>query len=184
MLEQAREDPRVYGEFFEAYSRRVLTFMTSRVLDPEVALDLTSETFAQALANIRSFRGTTAEEEQAWLFRIARTQLSRYWRNGAVERRAVERLGIETPAMTTWEIERVEEQAGVADLLRQIPHAMAELPVEQREAIVLRIVEELDYAAIADRLGVSQDVVRARVSRGLRALARKLPASEEGEDAA
>jgi RNA polymerase sigma-70 factor (ECF subfamily) len=161
----------------------VLAFMTSRVLDPEVALDLMSETFAQALANIGRFRGTTAEEEQAWLFRIARTQLSRYWRSGAVERRAMQRLGIEPPGMTTWEIERIEELAGVAALLSAVPSAMNELPADQREAVELRVVDEMDYDTIAERLAVSQDVVRARVSRGLRALAAKLPAITE-EDAA
>ena len=48
---------------------------------------------------------------------------------------------------------------------------LARLSVEQREALRLRVVEERSYAEAASLLGVSEQAVRARVSRGLRSLA-------------
>ncbi len=184
MLARARRgDVAAFGEFYELYSRRVLVYLTRRALDVEVAFDLTSETFAVALETCRQFRGRSAEEEQAWLFAIARTQLSRYWRRGAVHREAVARLGIDTPALTDGEIERVEALAGVAALRPRLMQALAELPPDQRRAIELRIVRECDYTEAAAQLEVSEQVVRARVSRGLRTLERSLTDRAEAEAA-
>ena len=84
LLLRAQEDPRAYAAFYDAYSDRVLAFLARRVFDPEVAVDLMSETFAKVLERRMQFRGSTAAEEQGWLFAIARTELSHYWRSGRV----------------------------------------------------------------------------------------------------
>jgi RNA polymerase sigma-70 factor (ECF subfamily) len=52
------------------------------------------------------------------------------------------------------------------------------LPVEQRQAVRARVLEDLGYAELATRLNVTQQVARKRVSRGLQSL-RKL-AQHEG----
>src|SRR3954470_15333966 len=91
-LARARTDADAFAAFYASYATRVLVFFARRVFDAEVALDLTSETFAEALQRRGQFRGRLQEEEQAWLFAIARTQLSRYWRRGRVERAALRRL--------------------------------------------------------------------------------------------
>ena len=44
-------------------------------------------------------------------------------------------------------------------------------PVRLQQALRLRVVCELEYATVAQRLGVSEATARARVSRGLRRLA-------------
>jgi RNA polymerase sigma-70 factor (ECF subfamily) len=61
---------------------------------------------------------------------------------------------------------------------------LASLGADQREALQLRVVDELPYIVVAQRLGVSEATARARVSRGLRALARALdqPATTEAID--
>ena len=74
-LVRASRDPDAFAEFYEQYAERVLIFMTRRVFDVELAFDLTSETFALALERSEQFRGSTAEEEQGWLFAIARNLL-------------------------------------------------------------------------------------------------------------
>jgi RNA polymerase sigma-70 factor (ECF subfamily) len=51
------------------------------------------------------------------------------------------------------------------------------LPVEQRQAVIARILDECDYAEVAETLACSQMVARKRVSRGLAALRARL----EGE---
>jgi len=58
-------------------------------------------------------------------------------------------------------------------------HALAALPEEQRRAVELRVVQEHGYAEIATMLGISEQNARARVSRGLRALALALRTPEE-----
>ena len=48
--------------------------------------------------------------------------------------------------------------------------AVRDLPAKQREAIVHRYVLDLDYAQIADRMGISPEAARQNVSTGLRRL--------------
>jgi RNA polymerase sigma-70 factor (ECF subfamily) len=174
LLAQARADPDAFAAFYDAYCERVLVFLTRRVLDVDTAFDLLSETFATALEQRGKFRGSTAEEEQGWLFAIARSELSRYWRHGHVERSALARLGVPVPGLSDPEIERIEELAGIAGLAAQLDAAMRTLPEEQRRAVELRVVCECAYDDVAGRLGVSQQTARARVSRGLRALSHEL----------
>jgi RNA polymerase sigma factor (sigma-70 family) len=174
LLLGAQADPRAFAAFYDAYSDRVLAFLARRVLDPEVAIDLMSETFAKVLECRMQFRGSTAAEEQGWLFAIARTELSHYWRSGRVERAALERFAVTVPELGPDEFERIEALAGLTGLDGPLLKAVAALPEDQRRAIQLRIVEDRSYPETAQELGVSEQVARARVSRALRALARGL----------
>jgi RNA polymerase sigma-70 factor (ECF subfamily) len=59
---------------------------------------------------------------------------------------------------------------------------MSELSTAQRDALRLRVVDDLPYSTVAARLGISEPTARARVSRALRALAQafdQLPPAEE-----
>jgi RNA polymerase sigma-70 factor, ECF subfamily len=175
LLAQSRQDPDAFAAFYDTYAERILLFLVRRVLDVDTAFDLLSETFATALERRHQFRGSTAEQEQGWLYSIARSELSHYWRDGKVERIALARLGVGVPALSDPEIERIEQLAGITDLVPALQDAMASLPEDQRRAVELRVVEEYGYAEVATILGVSEQTARARVSRGLRALAQRLP---------
>lgn len=172
LLDRAGADgaPSAFGEFYSANSRRVLVFFTRRTFDVEVARDLTAETFAVAFEHRRRFRGATAAEAEAWLYGIARHQLARYARKGRVEGKAVARLGIQSPRVTAEDEERIVELAGLADVRALVADAFTDLPDGQREALLLRVIEERPYAQVADALGISEQTARARVSRALRRL--------------
>ena len=73
-------------------------------------------------------------------------------------------------ALSDREIERVEELAGIAELREAVVQRLAELPEEQREAVRMRVLEDMSYLEIAERMEINLDTARARVSRGLRAL--------------
>jgi RNA polymerase sigma-70 factor (ECF subfamily) len=174
LLRESRTDPDAFADFYDAYAERVLLYFARRVLDVDTAFDLLSETFAKALERRQQFRGRTAEEEQGWLFSIARSELSHFWRDGRVERSALARLGVPVPGLSDPEIERIEQLAGLSALAAPLADAMASLPEEQRRAVQLRVIDECGYADVAVMLGVSEQTARARVSRGLRALAGRL----------
>jgi RNA polymerase sigma factor (sigma-70 family) len=159
------------ADLYDSMSRSLLVFFARRTYDGEIALDLTAETFARALAARRRFRGSGEREAAAWVWGIARNVLGEYFKRGRVERRALHRLGMEPPAVTCDEIERIEQLAGVEQLRESVATALAALAEQQREALRLRVVDELDYPVVAHRLGVSEATARARVSRGLRRLA-------------
>ena len=182
LLQAAREDPGAFRDFYEQHATGVFAFHARRVLDPETALDLTSETFAEALDGCDGFRGTTQSEEAAWLYAIARAQLAGFWRQGAVHRRAMAKVGVDPPHMTTAEIEQLEDLVDFTALRPQLRAALDVLPADQRDAVALRVIAELDYADVAEETGVTEQVARARVSRGLRRLAVELRSRDSVDD--
>ena len=151
LLAQSREDPDAFAAFYDAYAERVLVFFTRRVLDVDTAFDLLSETFATALERRHQFRGDTAEQEQGWLFSIARSRAL------ALLARRPRRAHPRSPGSACGagaqrpEIERIEELAGLSELAAPLADAMAALPEEQRRAVELRVVEECGYAEVARR---------------------------------
>jgi RNA polymerase sigma factor (sigma-70 family) len=132
--------------------------------EPEVAFDLTAETFAAAVAGAASWRGEG--DPAAWLYGIARNKLRESLRRGRVEDAARRRLGLEPVVLEDADLAAVEARAAAVDLQAWLEV----LPEAQREAVVGRVIEEREYAELAARLRCSEQVVRQRVSRGLAAL--------------
>ena len=171
-------DPDRLAALYRAHARGLLVYFARRCYDAQLAVDLVGETFARAYEKRRRFRGGTEEEADAWVWSIGRHALTDALRRGSLERSALRRLGVEPPRLEDDELARVEQLAGLPALRAGLGRALSLLSPEQREALRLRVVLELDYPAMAERLGVSQAVARARVSRGLRALRAALDASE------
>lgn len=169
--------PADFSAFYAEYAERVLLFHARRCLDAELAVDLMAETFAEALASRRRFRGTSEGEAAAWLFGIARKQLASFFRRGRAERTALKRLGIQVPDVAEDDLARIEALADIDAMRDQVADQLARLSPEQRNALRMRIVDELEYPELARRLHVSEDAARARVSRGLRKLAAALDQS-------
>ena len=162
-------------ELYREHARALLVFCARRTYDADIALDLVAETFAVAFEQRSRCRATLAEERAAWLYGIARHLVAGFWRRGAAEQRAVHRLGIEVRDLSAEERERVEDLADLRGHRARVAADLERLGPDQREAIRLRVVEELDYPEVAARLGVTEQVARARVSRGLRRMAADVP---------
>ena len=159
------------AELYDRHAEAILAFLVRRTWDPEVAVDILAETFAVALEGRHRFRGRGREAAgKAWLYGIARHELADHFRRDGAQRRALARLGIERRPLTDVEYERIEELAGSCELRDRVAEELDALPVDQREAVRLRVVEEQGYQALARTLDISQDTARARVSRGLQAL--------------
>jgi RNA polymerase sigma factor (sigma-70 family) len=152
----------------------LLLYLVRRTADVEVALDLWSETFAQAVAGRRKYRGSTDAEAAAWLYSIAKNQLARYLRRGYAERRAMHKLGLERPPAGEELLADIWQRAQMDVMRAELAAALATLSEPVREAVKLRVVDERPYGEIARRLEISEQTARARVSRGLSALAEVL----------
>lgn len=148
----------------------MLLYLSRRTLDVEIAVDLTAEAFAQAWRGWARVRADSREEVRAWLFTIARRQLARYFRRGRVEHKALQRLGIQVPVVHEDDAGEVERAAGIAELREGLRAGLTQLSDKQRDALRLRIIDEMPYDKVATLLGVSEPTARARVSRGLRGL--------------
>jgi RNA polymerase sigma factor (sigma-70 family) len=154
-------DPAGFEEFYVRHVEAVLGLFARRTRDPELAADLTAETFAAALASRRSYRPASGAAV-AWLFGIALKKLADAQRRGCAEQRARRRLGLERIELSEADIMRIEA------LGDQPANALVELLApDQRDAVRARVVEDRSYADIAASQHVSEAVVRKRVSRGL-----------------
>lgn len=171
-LARSRNDPLAFSEFYDRLSPKVLRFFARRTWDGQISLELTAETFAKAFEKRGDFRGHSEEQAAAWLWMIARNELKAFWRARSVRLNAAERLGLPRPQSSDEEILRIEELAAAEAASAPLKAALADLPSDQRQVIELRVLQELGYEEIGRRLGVSSEVVRARVSRGLRQLGR------------
>ena len=160
LLAATRAEPAAFGAFYRRHEDSVLGYFLTRVGDPEVAADLTAETFAAALASAHRFR-PRKKPASAWLFGIARNNLAMSRRQGRVEVRARRRLGMAPLVLTDESIERITALDRTALAL------VEELPPDQQDAVRARVIDDRDYHDIAKDLRCSEAVVRKRVSRGL-----------------
>jgi RNA polymerase sigma-70 factor (ECF subfamily) len=157
-----------FAAFYDRHARTVLGYFARRTSDPQVAADLTAETFAAAIAAQHRYVPTDAPA-LAWLFAIAARRLADHHRRGAVDRRMRRALAMRTPRLTP------EDAALVRVLADDAAHVLlAELPAEQRDAVQAHVLDERTYPELAASLQLSEAAVRQRVSRGLAALRRRL----------
>lgn len=170
LIVRSWDEPEAFGVVFERHAETLLGYFARRTLDPEAAAELTAETFAQAFASRKRFRdhGLGAI---GWLYGIARHQLGRYFRTGAVDARARRRLGMPEHEVTPEDYERIEEMIDFEQVGRAIGQAFSTLSEDQREALTLRVIEGRPYREVAAELRCSEETARARVSRGLKRLA-------------
>jgi RNA polymerase sigma-70 factor (ECF subfamily) len=167
LLARSAGDREAFTAFYRRYERPVLGYLVRRVGDPQLAADLCAETFAGALAGAGSYR---ADRDSAapWLFGIARNVMGSSMRAGRVEAQARLRLGMRDPlVLADDDLERVEELVSADP---SVLGFLADLPPGQREAIEARVLEELPFRDVAERLECSELVARQRVTRGLSSL--------------
>lgn len=159
-------DDVAFATLYRRHLPAVLAYLRPRVPSAELAFDLAAETFAAVALQAVRFRGEGTVV--AWIYGIAHHKLLESLRRGRVEAAARERLRFEPIVLDDADLAAVEDRcsAGATDL----DHHLAQLPAEQREALLARVVDEEPYDKIAARLGCSQQVVRQRVHRGLRRL--------------
>ena len=173
LLAAAVGDGDAFAAFYARFERRVIAFFVRAVGRGDLAADLTAETFAAALESVERYDAELGDAG-AWLFGIARNLLARSRKRGRVEDRARRRMRMGVLALSDEDIERIEASAdsggGALTLLR-------DLPDEQRDAVLARVVHERDYRDIAAELECSASVVRKRVSRGLAAMRNRMKES-------
>lgn len=147
-----------------------------RVLDRNSADDVASECWLQVIRSLAAFRGDRAGFT-SWLFTIARSKVIDGKRRD--KRRPTEPLDDEAGARFA------ASDDTEAHVLRRLDTELAlkmiaELPPEQAEIIMLRVVADLDVAAVAGIVHKSRDAVRATTHRALMSLRRRLDTTEAG----
>jgi RNA polymerase sigma-70 factor (ECF subfamily) len=159
-------DREAFAKLYRTYLPLVLRWCLRATGDRELAADLSSEVFAEALVKCDRYRPELGPVG-AWLLGIAGNKLRESRRRKRIEDSARRKLGLEPEVFTDADLELVDELVGMDDRLQALTQ---QLPDELRTAVVARIIEERSYEEIAGNLRCSKSLVRQRVSRGLRTL--------------
>ena len=139
------------------------------VRDPVLADDVVQDAMLRALKYFHGFRG---ENARAWVLQIVRNvALTKLQKNpGGADVAEVE---LETAALAVAGDARQEPEATLMreEDERLVQKLLARLPVELRECLVLREIEELSYKEIARIIDVPVGTVMSRLWRGRKLLA-------------
>lgn len=166
-----------FDSFVGKWEKPLYNYVVRLLQNGEDAQEVVQDTF------IRAHRALTLQYDaqriaslplRPWLFRIARN-LSRNKRRGLrheLEQPLAEHGIVAAPGVAiVCEIEKKEQ-------LLSLDRALARLPIEARELVVLRFIEEMSYNEIAATTGATEAALRGKVFRALRMLKQALAGKE------
>ncbi|MFL6022865.1 MAG: sigma-70 family RNA polymerase sigma factor [Marmoricola sp.] len=174
LVELARNgDKEAFGQLYDHYQPSVHRFLYYRVGSMTLAEDLTAETFFRALRSMHSFRWQ-GKDFGAWLMTIARNLTADHFKAGRT------RLEQTTEDMQTLDSTSESPEIEVLSSLTNeaLLKALGQLPTEQRECLIMRFLQGLSIAETAEILGRSSGAVKQLQLRGVRNLAKLIPAGE------
>jgi RNA polymerase sigma-70 factor (ECF subfamily) len=167
-------DTDVIGALYQRYRVDVFRYLYYRVGDKQAAEDLTSEVFVRMIRALERYRPTNVAFE-AWLFQIARNLAIDHHRKMKVRKH----LPLDENLVSeTGDVGEVVEFGLTSDLLVK---ALAELTDVQRDVLILRFVNGMRIAQVAQMLHKSENAVKANQRRALIAL-RKMLTDWEARD--
>lgn len=160
IIERSRKDPAAFGELYEIYFDRIFNFVYRQTDDEELAGDLCSQTFINALNSLSryEFRGIPFS---AWLYRIARNEINKHYRKN--KRKNV--FSIEEVKVREL-IERSDENWD-EELVQKLVNFMKDLPTDMLQVLELRFFEDKDFKDIAFILDITESGAKMRTYRAL-----------------
>lgn len=189
LLEQAKGDEAQLGALLRSYTGYLTLIARAQVgrrlqgkADPD---DLVQETFLEAARQFSIFRGTTEAEFTAWLRRILagrvalliRKFIGTKGRDVDLERdlvRQVDDSSQQMGAALDGEFTTPSQHASRREQAVLLAEALEKLPLDYREVIALRHIEQLPFSEVAKRMGRTEDSVQKLWVRALKSLRQSL----------
>jgi RNA polymerase sigma-70 factor (ECF subfamily) len=173
-----------FDEVVRLYRPRIFRFLMASLGDRDVAESLTQDCFLKAYNARHQFRGESSLS--TWLTRIAlnlvrdhlRSRRMRFWqrtRDTALDIVDVSEWipdGASSPEQVCLQQERV----------REIWKSVEKLSRQQRTVFLLRFVEEMELAEIAETTGMNTSTVKSHLYRALRIVRERALGKQEGEE--
>ncbi len=172
LVELARGgDSEAFGQLYDHYHGSVYRFVYYRSRSTALAEDLTSETFVRALRGMAGFRWQ-GKDFGAWLMTIARNLCTDHFKAGRT------RLELTTEDMGLHDAPTEgPENEVLASLTNEVLlDGLRQLSDEQRDCLIMRFLQGLSIAETAEVLGRSEGAVKQLQLRGVRNLAKLVPA--------
>jgi len=165
LVAQVRRGDAAAGETLCRRHHEPLMRYLQRLVGPEVAEELFQQTWLSVLDHIDRFNPDTTNPGafKAWLFRIATNKANDHWRSSGRERAGRQGLRLVTETLGPDASHRIEatEQAG------KLQWALAQLPENQRQVLLLRFYSDMKFVEIADVLGCPLNTALGRVHKAV-----------------
>lgn len=155
------QDAAAYGELYDAFYERIHRYITFKIPHFEDVDELTSEVF------LRGWEYATAskvENFNALVYRIARNLIADYYRSKKVTGPIEEAEAQIQPGRS------LEETVMIKEEFRHIMQKLNKLKDEYRDVLVMRFLDELSIAEIAEALEKTPNTVRVTLHRAKKAL--------------
>ncbi len=175
LIEAARAgDRRALEKLLERHQGAVYRFGMKMCGETEDAKDVLQETLLAAVRTLPEFRG--ASSVSTWLYTIARSFCLKKRRTSKFAPERVESLEAQSEASAEVADQRrsPEEDASARQTRQLLDGAIAELDPMYREVLILRDVEGLPAAEVAEILGLTVEAVKSRLHRARVAVREKV----------
>ncbi len=172
LVEAAQADKTQFIALYDKHIDQIYKYLLSRTSDPQLAQDLSSETFIRALENLPKYKWT-GKPFSAWLYRIAINEMNKHYRKNKSELKALQQSWHEndqTSNAADREFKEEEAHADESQILAQLNEALHQLKAKEQDVLSLRYFEELSYEEIADSLNITVSNVGVRINRALKKL--------------
>jgi RNA polymerase sigma-70 factor (ECF subfamily) len=163
-------DQRAFAFFVQRYLPSVYRFLHRMVGDGPTAEDLAQETFVKAWQKIGAYRPD--KPFKAWVFTIARHTAIDFLR----KKNPATFSDLDVPDGQAFEETLADARPLAPELLmtqetgQDLERALATLPPESREVVLLHGVEDLTFQEIADQVKQPMNTVKSRYRRALASL--------------
>ncbi len=165
MLAYAAGDAQAFDRLYEHYRTALYGFILRQVKDPVASNDIYQQCWEKLIKGRHSYRSKSPFP--AWLFRIARNTVVDHFR------RESKTPGGELPELVS-DTAGPEQQSLETEVEESLSAAIAKLPTEQREVVLLRLEAGLDLAAIANITGVNTETCKSRLRYALAKLQQQM----------
>ena len=160
IVERSKKDAKAFGELYEIYFDRIFNYIYRQTDDEELAGDLCSQTFINALNNLGryEFRGLPFS---AWIYKIAGNEVNKHYRkNKGKKVFSIEELKVKEL------VERADE-GWDEELVTKLIDFMKDLPTDMLQVLELRFFEDKDFKEIAFILDMTESGAKMRTYRAL-----------------
>ena len=157
---EAKLNPKKFEPIYRKYYAKIFTYIDRRIQNKDLASDITSQVFIQAIQRIHSYEDK-GYSFGSWLFRIAHNALCQEFRD--VKKSKVVDLEINQLNL----IDTLEDSNDKEERLQMLEIALKKMKKKHLEILELRYFENLAFREIGLHLGITENTAKVRCFRAL-----------------
>lgn len=171
LLEKIKENPRLFGQIFDAYYKPIFNYIFHRVADYDLSRDISADTFLKAYLHIHGFKWKGVSM-LTWLYRIATNEINCYYRKNNGTKLSLDLLDSQADILFEFDDYQTEKQLIENELklnedFVRVQRSLKKLNTKYQEVLSLRFFEKKSLKEISEILDKKEGTIKSLLSRGL-----------------